>query len=51
VSEVGDSDRIGFVTSGFDRKYATTGVRSGADWIGVIDYWNEDLLYWATRKN
>jgi hypothetical protein len=52
VSEVGGSDRIGFFNSRHDRKYATTGVRNCADWIGVIDYCcqNEDLFYGATRK-
>jgi hypothetical protein len=52
VSEFGCSDRIGFFSSSYDRKYATTGVISGAVWIGIIDYWcqNEDLFFGATRK-
>jgi formate dehydrogenase maturation protein FdhE len=28
----------------------TTGVRSGADWIGVIEYWNGDLFCSANRQ-
>jgi hypothetical protein len=37
VSEIGGSDRIGFFSSGYDRKYATTGLRSGTDWIRLLD--------------
>jgi hypothetical protein len=36
VSEVGGSDRIGFFSSGYDRKHVTTGIRSGTDWIRLI---------------
>jgi hypothetical protein len=49
VSEVGGSDRIGFISSDYDSKYVTiwcqqsrshklqtTGVRSCIDWIGLI---------------
>jgi hypothetical protein len=50
VSGVGGSDRIGFTRSGYDRKYVTTGVRSGTDWIGVIEYKNEDLFYSAIQQ-
>jgi hypothetical protein len=50
MSEVDGLDRIGFTSSGYDHKYVTTGVGSGTDWIGVIDYWNEDLFYGATLK-
>jgi hypothetical protein len=50
VSEVGALDRTGFVSSGYDRQYMTTGVRSGTDWIGVIYYWKDDLFYSAIQQ-
>jgi hypothetical protein len=34
VSGVGDSDRIGFISNAYDRK---TGVRSGTDWVRLIE--------------
>jgi hypothetical protein len=43
VSEVGGLDRIGFFSSDYDRKYVTADIRSGTNWIGVIEYWNEGL--------
>jgi hypothetical protein len=36
VSEVGCSDHIGFFSSGYDREYMTTGIRSDMDFS---NYW------------
>jgi hypothetical protein len=36
VSEVGGSDRIGLFSSGYDREYATAGVRSDTDLLNYL---------------
>jgi hypothetical protein len=37
MSEVGGSVRIEFFSSGYGRKYVTTGIRNGTDWIRLFD--------------
>jgi hypothetical protein len=47
VSEVGGSNNIEFFSSGYDRKYVATGMRSGTDWIRLLGLRLHRVVLWT----